>query len=430
MGRALVSIIIPVYNSEDYLDECMGSVRKQTFSGIEIICVDDGSTDSCPDKLDYYADIDSRIQVIHKANSGYGDSVNIGIKRAEGEYIGIVEPDDYIDPKMMKTLYFTAKQYDLDLVSSDYKWFFDEGDRRVYTEHSIYESKDIYNRVFCPREQEGAFLGNYINPAGLFKRQFLLDKEIRHNVTPGAAFQDRGFCFLTLFYAKRIMVLPESFYYYRHDNPNSSIARSGDVGIVINEYRLTGEELLNRAEEMNTFMPELLRREYGSCKYAIDRCKPEQRKECINKIWEEFSSYEQEGRLDLREFPENQKKELLSIINDPEQYLKSFEDLRESIHKKLEPYTACIIYGAGVLGKRIYDEMCRDDRLKVKAFSVTNKNKNQSFYKECSVREIDEFISEKESLAVIVGVTEGYQLEIINILEQKGFKHLIIPKLQ
>ena len=92
-----VSVIIPVYNVEKYLRQCLDSVINQTLKDIEIICVDDGSTDNCPNILDEYAAKDARIKIIHKKNEGYGKAMNVGISHASGEYIGIVEPDDYID---------------------------------------------------------------------------------------------------------------------------------------------------------------------------------------------------------------------------------------------------------------------------------------------------------------------------------------------
>ena len=107
-----VSIIIPVYNVESYIRTCIDSVLAQSLKDLEIICVDDGSTDSSPAILDDYASKDSRVKVIHKPNRGYGHSMNVGYEAATGEYIGIVESDDYILPDMYGTLYdYAAVSY-------------------------------------------------------------------------------------------------------------------------------------------------------------------------------------------------------------------------------------------------------------------------------------------------------------------------------
>ena len=92
----------------------------QTLKDIEIICVDDGSTDSSPQIIEEYMDKDSRVKVITKPNSGYGNSMNRGFDMAEGEYIGIVESDDYADPEMFETLYNIASKNQLDVVKSGY----------------------------------------------------------------------------------------------------------------------------------------------------------------------------------------------------------------------------------------------------------------------------------------------------------------------
>lgn len=98
--RDLISIIVPVYNVEKYLDRCVESIRQQTYQKLEIILVDDGSTDSSPAKCDAYAQADSRIRVVHKPNGGLSDARNAGLLLASGDYIGYVDSDDWIEPDM------------------------------------------------------------------------------------------------------------------------------------------------------------------------------------------------------------------------------------------------------------------------------------------------------------------------------------------
>lgn len=95
-----VSVIMPVYNVGEYLEECLKSVINQTLKEIEIICVNDGSTDGSLQILNKFVELDKRIRIINKENTGYGHSVNCGIDEAQGEYIGVVETDDYIDASM------------------------------------------------------------------------------------------------------------------------------------------------------------------------------------------------------------------------------------------------------------------------------------------------------------------------------------------
>ena len=102
--EVLVSVLIPVYNTEKYVRECVESVRKQTLHEIEILCLDDGSTDRSAEILDELATEDERIHVMHKKNSGYGSTMNLGIRAAQGKYVGIVESDDYIEPGDRKSV--------------------------------------------------------------------------------------------------------------------------------------------------------------------------------------------------------------------------------------------------------------------------------------------------------------------------------------
>src|SRR5574344_1424030 len=112
MENPKVSIIVPIYNVEKYLDRCMESLLNQTLKDIEIIMVDDGSPDNCPKMCDEYAKRDKRVKVIHKKNGGLGYARNSGLDIATGEYVAFVDSDDYVDVNMYETLYNFAKDND------------------------------------------------------------------------------------------------------------------------------------------------------------------------------------------------------------------------------------------------------------------------------------------------------------------------------
>ena len=100
MEEGKISVIVPIYKVENYLNRCVESIRKQTYRNLEIILVDDGSPDACGEMCDRYAQEDSRIRVIHKENGGLSDARNAGIEVAAGEYIAFIDSDDWIDDKM------------------------------------------------------------------------------------------------------------------------------------------------------------------------------------------------------------------------------------------------------------------------------------------------------------------------------------------
>ena len=123
----LISVIIPIYNVEQYLKRCVESLRHQTYSNLEIILVDDGSPDSCGKICDDYQKADNRIKVIHKKNGGLSDARNVGIGMAQGEYITCIDSDDFVSPFFIENLWVAIEKSKCEIATS---WFIDyyEGD--------------------------------------------------------------------------------------------------------------------------------------------------------------------------------------------------------------------------------------------------------------------------------------------------------------
>ena len=111
----MISVIVPIYNTKQYLEKCIESIRAQTYKDLEILLIDDGSTDGSSEICDYYAKEDARIKVIHKPNGGLSSARNRGIDEARGDYIGFVDSDDDIEPEMFETLYNLITQFDTDI---------------------------------------------------------------------------------------------------------------------------------------------------------------------------------------------------------------------------------------------------------------------------------------------------------------------------
>ena len=233
-----VYVGVPVYNLSAYLRECMESLVRQTLREIEIICVNDGSTDNSPGILREYAEADSRIILVDQENGGYGKAMNAGIDRASGEYLGIVEPDDYVRLTMFEDLYRAAEENSLDLVKADYDRFTtgENGETRTFRRTHLSPRKTDYGRVFKPAEEKESFFFVMNTWAGIYRLSFLREHGIRHHETPGASFQDNGFWFQTFLYAERAMILDTPYYRVRRDNPNSSVKNPGKVYAMNREY--------------------------------------------------------------------------------------------------------------------------------------------------------------------------------------------------
>lgn len=231
-----VSVVVPVCNVEQYLPECIESIINQTLKEIEIILVDDGSKDASGKICDDYAQKDSRIKVIHKKNAGLGAAYNSGLKAAEGEYIGLVESDDYILPEMYEKEYKVAKELNLDVLKADFIKFYGTPDSRT-TEYTKITLPQFYNKVLNVYDDLSIFKRSHnVIWTGLYKNSFLKGNKIFFNETPGASYQDNGFYFQTYALAQRMYFMSEGFYMVRRDNPNSSIKSKAKVFCMCDEY--------------------------------------------------------------------------------------------------------------------------------------------------------------------------------------------------
>ena len=224
MSEKKVTVVVPVFNVERYLRECLDSILSQSLEDIEVICGDGGSTDGSLSIIEEYMARDSRVRCISKEGSGYGQSLNDCIRAASGEYIGIVESDDIVKPGMFERLYSLAKGNDLDWIRSDIFFFYSERpiERRLVRESIVYGAP-IYGKVLNPQEDYGPYKSGMRTWSGIYRRSFLIYNDIWHNETPGGSYQDVGFYLKTLYYATRVYFLDEAFYMWRQDNPGSSI---------------------------------------------------------------------------------------------------------------------------------------------------------------------------------------------------------------
>lgn len=228
-----VSILVPCYNVEKYLHQCIDSILAQTLKDIEIICINDGSKDSTLEILRDYAGRDSRISIIDKKNSGYGASMNMGLDKVSGEYVGIVESDDYIEPEMFEKMYNAAKKDDLDIV----RCLFNEinelnGVRSLRNDEEWGAFR--CGEIFKPLAQKSIFWMQPSIWAGIYRRSMIEDNGIRFLETPGASYQDTSFAFKVYACAKKMTVLPYALHNYRI-NENSSVASAGKIFCVCDE---------------------------------------------------------------------------------------------------------------------------------------------------------------------------------------------------
>lgn len=323
MSAPKVSVVVPIYNVEKYLRECLDSLVGQTLKEIEIICVDDGSTDSSKEIIREYMQKDTRVKMIAKEkNSGYGNSMNQGFDMASGEYVGILESDDFAEPAMFEKLYETARENALDVVKSSF-WFYYSTPKQ-YNEKYEVASKGTEKRTFCPAWDFDAPMEmvEFFNMkpsiwSAIYKAEFIRRNGIRFLETPGASFQDTSFNFKVMALAGRVQTLREAFVHYRQDNEGSSINSQSKVFCVCEEYAE-----IQRFLETNPFNRGMLecvanRIKYDTYMWNFDRLSPKFRYLFVERISGEFMDAFENGTMDNEFFETYKWEDVKKLTEDP-----------------------------------------------------------------------------------------------------------------
>lgn len=211
-----VSIIIPVYNAEKYLEKCLNSVIKQTLKDIEIICINDGSTDGSLNILQKYSEKDKRFIIIDQKNSGLSYSRNKGLSVAKGEFIGFVDSDDWIDEDFYEKLYDAAIEYKADIAAGNILRVHDNEENKFYIKYDEIKIAKKTNKKYKLAEiPENCYIWNKI-----YNRKIL--EKIDLKFREGIVYEDLVFTHKVLFYMSNLVTVPNVTYYY-YDNPLSIV---------------------------------------------------------------------------------------------------------------------------------------------------------------------------------------------------------------
>lgn len=211
-----VSIIIPVYNVESYLADCLDSVISQSLKDIQIICVNDGSTDSSLKILEDYQKEDSRIEIITQKNKGLSGSRNTGIKNVKGEYIYFLDSDDWIEKNTLEELYNKSNKLNLDILMHTMVFYYENNKKFEKTEYTNLEniSKSFDNKVFDYSDiMDTLFKIPHNTVNKLYKTEFIKDMGILFH--EGLNYEDTLFFYNIFPKAKRVSILRKPFYIYR-----------------------------------------------------------------------------------------------------------------------------------------------------------------------------------------------------------------------
>lgn len=225
-----VSVIVPVYNAERYLDQALTSAEGQSLSELEIICVNDGSTDRSADIMRAHAERDGRIRIIEQDNGGYGSAMNRGLDAARGEWVAILEPDDWIEPHMLADMTALAADYaqhpvPVDIVKTPY-WVIRNPDTPAEAKlHCSYRGRIRPKaQPFTVHDAPHLLLHHPSIWSAIYRRAFLDGYGIRFREVPGAGWADNPFLVETLCQARGILYLPHPYYCYREETPEKTAA--------------------------------------------------------------------------------------------------------------------------------------------------------------------------------------------------------------
>ena len=260
----LLTVLVPIYNASPYLRQALDSLAHQTLRDLEILCINDGSTDDSLAIIKSYQAADPRFRLLDKPNTGYGDSMNQGIKLARGRYIGILEPDDWLELDAFSRLTQLAEWHRAEVVKANYFKEFATTPKTTSATTSAptpktpttpTASKTLKSTEIRPRDT-----GKLIDPrhdrrvftfapaiwSAIYRRDFLLDHRLEFLPTPGASYQDLGFSFKVWATARRVVLTDAAYYHYRLDNANSSVHSPGKLNCVVEEYAAITDFLADR----------------------------------------------------------------------------------------------------------------------------------------------------------------------------------------
>lgn len=215
-NQVKVSIIIPVYNVEQYISQCLDSLINQTLQEIEIICINDGSKDNSLNILNDYAKKDSRIKIINKKNEGLSCARNDGLKAASGEYIGYVDSDDWVAEDFYEKLFIAAKKYNADIAAGNIV----RCGKLVRKYRIKYEKEELLTDGLEKLKAAQIPKYNYVWNK-IYKRESLLKLDIPFPA--GKVYEDIRWSIKVIYYLENLVTVPESNYYYRK-NQNSIVS--------------------------------------------------------------------------------------------------------------------------------------------------------------------------------------------------------------
>lgn len=263
-SKSLVSVIVPIYNVEKFLDQCLDSIEAQTHKEIEVLCINDGSTDGSRDIILAHAERDPRVRLVDKENGGYGQGCNLGLRLAKGGWISIIEPDDWIEPGMYADMLAFADSFEeqLDIVKTPWTdiRYWDDPARQAPFPSTMKGEIPTSKAPITVGDQPKLISMHPSIWSAIYRRDFLAEKDIRFPEYPGAGWADNPFLIETMCQAKAIVYLDKPYYNYRCDLEGSTRHHKTVEAIVRPFDRW--DDMLAILKRLNVTDPRILKAHY------------------------------------------------------------------------------------------------------------------------------------------------------------------------
>lgn len=319
----LISVLVPIYNVERYLEECLDSLRAQTLSEFEVLCINDGSTDGSRALIQRYVAMDARFKLIDKPNSGYGASMNQGLEAATGTYIAVLESDDMFAPQALELLYQALSTSKAPVAKANFTLYWSEPQKRT-------ESFDVVGsfagKTFYPScEGHEIFYQKPSIWSALYSRAFLDENHIRFLETPGASYQDASFSFKVFAAASRVSCIADEVLLYRQDNEASSVNAPGKVFCVCDEYTEMQTWLAHRPELEVRLKNVLAHMKLNTYLWNYNRLSPELRKEFFPTMRADLQADFDQRKFDEQSLGLVRTAELNTLLYNPKRFMSAWQ---------------------------------------------------------------------------------------------------------
>ena len=413
MDKVLISVIIPVYNVEKYLQECLDSVVSQSLRDIEIICINDASTDLSNEILNKYASMDSRIKIINQGqNKGLAFVRNVGLETAIGDYFIIVDSDDILKKDALHTMYSYMEKHNLDGLLFEGDCITDDGFEKYL---GIVKRTGVSSKV-----KDGVkMFSNLINNGAYYpyvwcqcwRRKYLIDNSIKF-INKHNPHEDIFFSFVAITKAEKILCIQKSFYIYRRRA--NSITTTKINPMKMRAYLTLYVDLMMYIEEYKEKFIHTIYKELGMYLKVI--------KYRVRELLREFTL----NGLDFDDIKLEEKYyrylwycgffDCYRFINDL---------LSKNLINRIKSSSYVVVYGAGMIGSEVINQLLSYGIHNIKV-AVSKKQNENEYLMGYKVEEIDDLKNFKSDCIVLIAAAKKHHGDMISCLRNNGFYNYVV----